>query len=337
MSAAANEARPVALVGGSGFIGTRLCRRLGDSGREVVLVDRRRSADYPELWHEADVRDAASLRRCVPEGCVLVNLAAEHRDDVSPRALYDAVNVDGARNTCAVARDKGVRTIVFTSTVAVYGFAPVGTDESGRIAPFNDYGRTKLEAEQVFRAWQAEDPGSRSLVIVRPTAVFGERNRGNIYHLFNQTASRRFLMVGKGTNRKSIAYVENVAAFLEHMLEAPAGVHVYNYVDKPDFDMNTLVRQVRRVLGRPEREPLRLPRPLALGLGHACDAVAALTGRRLVVSAIRVRKFVSDSVFETSVGATGFRPPVPLGEAIERTISYEFLEDHSSQTTFETE
>ena len=43
---------------------------------------------------------------------------------------------------------------------------------------FNDYGRTKYLAEQVYKAWQAEDPESRTLVIVRPTVIFGEGNRG---------------------------------------------------------------------------------------------------------------------------------------------------------------
>jgi nucleoside-diphosphate-sugar epimerase len=70
--------------------------------------------------------------------------------------------------------------IIFTSTVAVYGFAKIGTEESGKIAPFNDYGRTKYEAEEVFKAWQAEAPEERTLVIIRPTVVFGEQNRGNV-------------------------------------------------------------------------------------------------------------------------------------------------------------
>lgn len=336
MSENSGDRPRVALIGGSGFIGTRLCRRLNDRHR-IVILDRRPSSDYPELWREADVRHPASLRRYLPDGAIIVNLAAEHRDDVRPRSLYHEVNVEGAHNCCAVAREKGATTIVFTSTVAVYGFAPIGTDESGEIAPFNDYGRTKYEAEQVYRAWQAEEPEARTLIIVRPTAVFGERNRGNVYNLFAQIASGRFVMVGKGTNRKSIAYVENVAAFLEHCLDAPPGVHLYNYVDKPDFDMESLVRQVRQTLGKPVKPAIRLPRPVAMQIGHLFDAFARLTNRQFAISAIRVRKFVSDTVFESSIGPTSFQPPVPLGDAVSRTILFEFREDHSDQTTFETE
>lgn len=71
--------------------------------------------------------------------------------------------------------------------------------------------------------------------------VFGEQNRGNVYNLLRQIASGKFIMIGSGQNRKSMAYVENVAAFIEHALGFGPGVHIYNYIDKPDFDMNTLV------------------------------------------------------------------------------------------------
>jgi nucleoside-diphosphate-sugar epimerase len=55
----------------------------------------------------------------------------------------------------------------------------------------------------------------------------------------------KFPMVGKGTNVKSMAYVENVAAFIEYNLNNQPGEQLFNYIDKPDFDMNTLVAEVR--------------------------------------------------------------------------------------------
>lgn len=331
-----DDNKKIAVIGGSGFIGTRLVRRLVGA-HDTVIVDKRVSDDFPDLCRVADVRDIDSLRSSIPQGAVLVNLAAEHRDDVTPRSLYDDVNVKGAGNLCEVAREKGVRTIVFTSTVAVYGFAPLGTDETGKIVPFADYGRTKYEAECVYRAWQAEDPMYRTLVIVRPTVVFGERNRGNVYNLFRQIASGMFIMVGSGTNRKSVAYVENVAAFLEHRLTAGSGVHLYNYIDKPDFDMNTLVAKVRRTLGKTGKSKVRLPYSLALFIGGALDILANVTGRKFSISAIRIKKFASNSVYNTTITSALFAPPIPLDQAIIRTIKFEFVEDNSGVTTFETE
>jgi nucleoside-diphosphate-sugar epimerase len=216
----------------------------------------------------------------------------------------------------------------------VYGFAPLGTDESGKIAPFNDYGRTKYEAEQVFKAWQSEAPDERTLVIIRPTVVFGEQNRGNVYNLLRQIASGRFVMVGSGENRKSMAYVENVAAFIEYSMAFKPGVHIYNFIDKPDFSMNLLVSSVKRMLGQPEKIGFRLPFAVGYAIGKGFDLVAAVTGKRLAISSIRVKKFCANSVYNTAIDKTGFVPPVPLEWAMEQTIRHEFIEKHADEPLY---
>jgi len=332
-----STAMHIDVVGGSGFIGTRLCRRLSAHGRNFSIVDKVHSDSFPDKVRLADVRSVDKLRETISDGSIIINLAAEHRDDIRPLSLYDEVNVQGARNICTVAREKGVRSIVFTSSVAVYGFAKVGTGEGGKIAPFNPYGRTKYEAEEVFKQWQSEAPSERTLAIIRPTVVFGEQNRGNVYNLLRQIATRRFVMVGPGTNRKSMVYVENVAAFIEHALTFSAGVHTYNMIDKPDFTMNALVSHVRRVLGRSEHISFRLAFPLGYAIGFGFDGVARLTGKKLPISAIRVRKFCADSVYESAAPSTCFVPPVPLELALQKTIEYEFLESHEGERVFYTE
>jgi nucleoside-diphosphate-sugar epimerase len=324
----------VCIVGGSGFIGSRLSQHLIKSGMRFNIVDKAPSRTFPGHVQLADVRCLDALRESIAENSPLINLAAEHRDDVRPLSLYDDVNIGGALNLCKVAREKNICTIVFTSTVAVYGFAPIGTDESGKIAPFNDYGRTKYEAEQVFKAWQAEAPKERTLVIIRPTVVFGEQNRGNVYNLLRQIASGRFVMVGKGENRKSIAYVENIAAFIQYSLSFKAGVYIYNFIDKPDFTMNQLVGSVKRILGQPDQIGLRLPYVVGYAIGKVFDLVAAVTGKRLAISSIRVKKFCANSVYNTAIDETGFVPPVSLSQALDQTIRHEFIEKHDDEPLY---
>ena len=81
----------VAVIGGSGFIGTELVRQLLARGRSVQIIDNRKSAAYPELWTFADVRDASGLNNALTGAGVetLFNLAAEHKDNVRPRTLYE--------------------------------------------------------------------------------------------------------------------------------------------------------------------------------------------------------------------------------------------------------
>lgn len=326
------------IIGGSGFIGTRLVRRLRINGHlSIKLIDKAPSKTFNELVSICDVRSVEQLQSAISNHSIIINLAAEHRDDVRPLSLYDEVNVEGAKNICSVARERSVKTIVFTSSVAVYGFAPIGTDESGKIAPFNEYGRTKYEAEQVFKAWQAEAPTERTLVMIRPTVVFGEQNRGNVYNLLRQIASGKFVMVGHGENRKSMAYVENVAAFIEYAMGFKPGVHIYNFIDKPDFTMNSLVANVNHILGRPDKIGFRLPFTVGYAIGEGFDLVAALTGKRFAISSIRVKKFCANSVYNTAIDQTGFVPPVPLEQALAQTVRYEFVESHEHEGVFYTE
>jgi len=325
------------VIGGSGFIGSSLCRILFKKSTNFLIIDKVYSSIFPNQSVLGDVTKSSFAKRSFEDNFAIINLAAEHRDNVSPASLYDDVNIIGARNVCDLARANGINKILFTSSVAIYGFAPIGTDESGLIMPFNDYGRTKWEAEQVYKEWQVEDQLNRTLVIIRPTVVFGERNRGNVYNLLRQIVSGKFIMVGDGLNRKSIAYVENVAAFLEYALGFKSGVHIYNYVDKPDFTMNSLVAKVNKLLGRSSDIKFRLPFSLGLLIGMGFDLIAKITGKQFPVSAIRVKKFCANSVYESAIESTGFNPPVSLMDAIEKTIRFEFIEDHKNEQVFYSE
>ncbi len=325
----------VNIIGGSGFIGSRLCRRLAATGEpKFTIMDKRPSREFPDRVATCDIRDVEMLQAVLVPRMPVIHLAAEHRDDVRPASLYHDVNVKGTANVCRAATACDINTIVFTSSVAVYGLSPGGTSESGLIAPFNEYGRTKWEAECILRAWAAERPAERRLVIVRPTVVFGENNRGNVYNLLRQIAAGRFVMIGGGQNHKSMAYVENVAAFLAHCLNGPCGVEVWNYVDRPDLTMNQLVGTVRRLMGRSAGVGPRIPYAVGLTIGAVFDVVARLTGRSFAISRVRVKKFCAETSFTSDAARTGFTPPVCLAEALEKTVRHEFLESHSGEELF---
>jgi nucleoside-diphosphate-sugar epimerase len=323
----------ITIIGGSGFVGTRLTTRLLSAGYAVTIADKNDSKKYPHLWAYADVRDPDTLEKALAGTDMVINLAAEHRDDVTPKSLYDEVNVIGAENVCNVCTKIGINKIIFTSSVAVYGFAPLGTDETGKINYFNDYGRTKWQAEEKYRAWLELKPDN-SLTIIRPTVIFGEQNRGNVYNLLRQITSGKFLMIGKGTNIKSMAYVENVAAFIEYNLNNLPGEHLFNYIDKPDFDMNTLVAGARRILGKSERL-FHWPYLMGFAGGLCFDLLSKILHKQFPVSSIRVKKFCANTMFENiNMKKTNFTPPVSLVEGLIRTIKYEFVDKIADQVFY---
>lgn len=323
---------PIAILGGSGFIGTRLVRRLIELGQNPRIGDLLPSQAFPDRHLPCDVRKADTLRTVLSGASALINLAAEHRDDVRPISRYHETNVEGAHQVCQAAIEAGIQKLIFTSSVAVYGFQPFPVDESGPFEPFNPYGETKLLAEGIYKAWAEEDL-SRSLIIIRPTVVFGEGNRGNVYNLLRQIATGRFMMVGPGTNKKSMAYVGNLADALIHGLTMGPGTHVFNYVDAPDMNMNELVALVNKSLGRPTSTHWRIPLPLAMAGGHALDGLARVMGRTFPISAIRVRKFCESTQFKADkILASGFTPRVTVQKGLTQTLASEFLYiEHDTQ------
>lgn len=315
----------ILVTGGSGFIGSRLVAELVKLGHDVRIYDKNPSEAFPRLLIEADIRDTDRLARAMEGVEAVFHLAAEHRDDVRPLSLYDEINVEGTRNVVKAAERAGCRRIVFTSSVAIYPLNSGPVSESHPPQPFNKYGESKYGAEKVLNEWAGRNPGA-SLVIVRPSVVFGEKNRGNVYNLLSQIHRGRFVMVGNGKNRKSMSYVGNIVPFLAFGLTLGAGVHVYNYADKPDLTAAEIVSIANREFNRNGiRSRIRLPYGLGMALGYACDVVARVTGRQLPLSSIRVKKFCSETLVSADrVEKTGFKRPISLETAVKAMIDAEF-------------
>lgn len=308
----------IAITGGEGFIGQSLIPLLQAQGHDCIVIDK---------VHEnpVDVRDLDGLTTALA-GCeAIYHLAAEHSDNVTPISLYYDVNVQGMKNLLAAADANNIKRIVFTSSFAIYGLNTGCPDETAPAQPFNDYGKSKWEAEEVLQGWVAVNP-SAVTTIVRPVVVFGEGNRGNVYNLIDQMARGKFMMVGAGRNKKSIAYVGNVAAFLAFLLPQDDPIQIYNYADKPDLAMKDFVTLIYRKLGQ---TPPAVAIPYIIGLagGAGLDILSRLSGRKFPISAVRIQKFCADTISDASkVTHAGFRPVYTLEQGLERMIEYDFAD-----------
>lgn len=148
----------ISVIGGSGFIGTRLCQRLARSNKRFQILDKAPSSLFLSEGVLADVRSLDSLRGQISEGAILINLAAEHRDDVRPVSLYEDVNV-GARAIFAMLRGRKIlklsyslvqslcmalRQLVLMSRVLLHHLMIMG-GQSMRLSKCFDYGRSRQQ------------------------------------------------------------------------------------------------------------------------------------------------------------------------------------------------
>lgn len=326
----------VTLIGASGFIGTRLMDFLKED-HSLRNIDIQASHFFPELTVTGDVRDLSSIKDLLTDTDVVILLAAQHRDDVTPTSLYYDTNVEGMNNVLKAMEENGIKRLVFFSSVSIYGLNKDNPNEETPADPFNHYGKSKWQAEQVLHEWYLTHK-DWNIDIIRPTVIFGERNRGNVYNLLRQLSTGKFLRVGKGKNVKSMAYVGNVVAFVKYMVEnITEGYNVFNYVDKPDFDMNQLTELVCTKLGK-KIPSVRFPYWMGMAGGYFFDFISFVIRRKLEISSVRVRKFCATTQFDsTKAHNTGFVAPYTLQEGLTRTLEFEFIHPRTDGISFESE
>ena len=167
------------ITGATGFVGAHVARMAAESGAELRVLTRA-SSKVGNLPVGVDVV-VGDLR--APEGFAsalqgcdaVIHVAADYRLWVpDPAEMYKA-NVEGTRELLRLAREAGVRRVVYTSSVATMGFDRAGTvvDEEtpvGEADMIGHYKRSKWMAEQV--AMEAAR-GGQEVMILNPTTPIG--------------------------------------------------------------------------------------------------------------------------------------------------------------------
>jgi nucleoside-diphosphate-sugar epimerase len=321
-------------IGGSGFVGSFLIKELHNY--KVGNLDKNPSPFFDNITVNGDIRNLDEIKIPMDTKSVVL-LAAEHRDDVSPTSLYYDVNVQGTKNVLAAMDKSGVNNLIFTSSVAIYGLNKENPDENHPEDPFNHYGKSKWEAELVIKEWYENDSTNKSVTILRPTVIFGERNRGNVYNLLKQISSGKFMMIGKGQNKKSMAYVGNIVALIKDRLEKKElGYHVFNYADKPDFSMVELTKIIEGKM-KIKLPSIKIPYLLGMMGGYGFDFISVLSRKKFSISSVRVQKFCATTQFDASKVHGVFKPPYTLEEGLNKTLEHEFINKQEDDILFYTE
>jgi hypothetical protein len=104
---------------------------------------------------------------------------------------------------------------------------------------------------------------------------------------------------------------------------------VFNYADKPDLTMTLLLCVIEESLNK-KIPSVRIPIWLGYLGGFGFDVLAFITGKKLAISSVRVKKFVATTEFDAAkVHSSGFKAPYILEEGLDRTLNYEFVQERS--------
>lgn len=146
----------ILVTGSSGRVGRAVHRALVDRGHAVIGFDR---LPAPSTDFVADLSDDAALRSAMKSADAVIHTAALHAPHVGERseAEFEAINVQATRRLLTHCDEFGIRTLVYTSTTALYGQAATPDDAAGWVTeatparPRTVYHRSKLAAEALLR------------------------------------------------------------------------------------------------------------------------------------------------------------------------------------------
>ena len=276
------------LTGATGFIGGRLARQLVQAGHHVVALVREpsRCADLAALGIElrrGDVFDRASVRDAMRGADTVFHLAGWYALGRLDVARMQAINIEGARHTLEGAAELGVRRIVHTSTVGVFGNTRGQVvDENYRVgldALASEYERTKWAAHYGV-AVRLQNAGA-PLVIVQPGGVTGAGDTSPHAQVFEYFLQRLPVMLGERSGL-TWAHVDDIAH--GHRLAAERGRAGESYIlAGPALTYRQIFELCERITGIPS------PRIWAPGwVAGALSRLAAILepmGVRLPLSA----------------------------------------------------
>jgi nucleoside-diphosphate-sugar epimerase len=231
--------------------------------------------------------------------------------------------VEGTRRVLHGAGEAGVRQAVHISSVAVYGNAPAPVTEDdflgNTLRESDTYARTKREAEEVAAALHGH--GGMEITILRPAALYGERDRWFTPRLVAQLEWGLVPLVGRGATRFPAVYAGNAAGAVELALEGKGCGEVFNLGEDHEVTLRFLYERFAGALGLEPRF-VSIPASVArMGARVGGRLGLGVPGARDLSLARIVRLVSEDNPYSSEKARTrlGWSPSFSLEDSMART------------------
>jgi nucleoside-diphosphate-sugar epimerase len=243
----------IVLFGGSGFVGRHLQKMIFEQKlfATIYVADIRAPREKNDrcVYIPCDVRKPIDKFLFAETPSCIVNLAAVHTSPGHPANEYFETNILGAQNICAYADNAGISTLVFTSSISVYGPGEDEKTEESIQMPAIPYGSSKAIAEYIHREWYNKDRNARSLSIVRPGVIFGPGEGGNFTRIANALEKGFFPLPGRTDTIKACLYVKDICRFILSKVQGKTGYCLYNFCLPQKITIGEVVEAFKKVLG----------------------------------------------------------------------------------------
>lgn len=309
------------VTGGSGFIGTAIMAHGLARGATMVNFDVMPPRDpaHATHWRRGDLMDAAGIAAAIREAnpTHVIHMAA--RTDLLGRSLDDyAVNIAGVTNLLdALDAVPHARAVLASSMlVCRLGYQPKGPTD---FQPSTVYGESKAVGERLTRA---RDPDGARLAMVRLTSIWGPWFAAP-YRTFFEVVRRGLYVHPAGVPvQRSYGYVENIAAQIFALLDAPALSPAPYYLG--DYEPTDILKWANQIAAASGRPPIRVaPRAVFAVAAKAGDVLQRLGWKNPPMTSFRLGNMTMSAVYDTApIAALCPVLPVDRATGIARTVAW---------------
>lgn len=238
------EKSVVLVVGGAGFIGSALCKRLLDEKKRVICLDNLMRGNIDNIKHlfndsdftfiEGDANDVCLLKEILNEYMIthIFHLAANSDIQASsnnPQIEFDCTCKTTWSILTAMQQSK-CKNLFFASTSAVYGeMADKPFAETDSLNPISYYGSAKMASEAFIRSFSYMN-GFNSLIFRFPNVIGQNLTHGVFYDFISRLKndSTRLVVLGNGTQTKPYLHVDDLVSAILLLCWNNIGVNVFN-------------------------------------------------------------------------------------------------------------
>ncbi len=323
------------ITGATGLLGSHIAVKLREAGQDVRALVRTESDTglLDTLGVEkavGDITDRDSVARAM-DGVQNVYHVAARVGDWGPWPEFVSVTIDGTRNMVAAAAGAGVKRFLHISSISAYGHpdgAGLVLDESAPLGfnlhKWSYYSRAKVEAENIV--WAANEKGDLPVTVIRPSWLYGERDRASMPRLIRAIKAGKAKLVGDGTNRLNLTYAGNEADGCILAAEASkAAGEAYNLCNDGAITQAEYLNKIADQIGA---KPItkKVPYKIAYKAAFLMELFGHMFGRktpplvtRYSVWLIGRKVFFSTEKIERELG---YKPAIGYDEGIARAVKW---------------
>lgn len=323
------------VTGATGLLGSHIVEQLRKRNRPVRALVRRGSDTSWLQQHdvelvEGDLSNPAALRKAC-EGVKIIYHAAARVGDWGPWHEFVQITIEGTQALAEAAAEAGIERFIHISSISAYGHpnqeglvldetAPLGV----QLHHWSYYSRAKVEAEKIV--WSMNEAGRLPLTVIRPSWLYGERDRATIFRLATMLRKGKAKILGDGENRLNVVYAGNVAEAAILAADDPkANGQSYNCSNDGVMKQKQWMNMLAAELGAPP-VTRHVPYPVAYNVAFILECIwhlfkfkkppmvtryaVWLMGRRCFFSAEKARQEL------------GWKSTVPYEQGVKQTIAW---------------